>query len=102
MLPYEISEVEILISLPGAQGHTVLAINGASFGGGAAATLSGPNKPYQTAVQPAFSTKWKCLEPNAGTQPKASPACLLFCYLHHLLNSDINLSLTLTNKGRAF
>lgn len=76
---------------------TALATNGASFGGGAA-TLSGPNKPYQTAAQPACSTKWKCLEPNAGSQPTASP----FCYLLHLLNSGINLSLTLTNKGWAF
>lgn len=55
-----------------------LAINGASFGGGAAAALSGPSKPYQTAVQPAFSAKWKCSEPNAGTQPTALPAFLLF------------------------
>lgn len=55
-----------------------LAINGAGFGGGAAAALSGPNKPYQTAVQPAFSAKWKCSEPNAGTQPTAAPAFSLF------------------------
>lgn len=58
---------------------TTLAKNGASFGeGAAAAALSGPNKPYQTALQPAFSAKWKCLEPNAGFQPTASPAFLLF------------------------
>lgn len=79
-----------------------LAINGASFGGGAAAALSGPNKPYQTAVQPAFSAKWKCLEPNAGSQPTALPCLPPFCYLLHLLNSGINLSLTRTNKGWAF
>lgn len=81
----------------------VVAINGASFGGGAVtAALSGPNKPYQTALQPAFCAKWKRLEPNAGTQPTASPAFFPFCYLLHLLNSGINLSLTLPNKGWAF
>lgn len=57
---------------------TTLAKNGASFGEGAAAALSGPNKPYQTARQLAFSAKWKCLEPNAGFQPTALTAFLLF------------------------
>lgn len=79
-----------------------LAVSDASFGGGAAATLSGPSKPYQTAVQPAFSAKWRCSEPSAGTQPAASPAFLLLTYLLHLLNAGINLALTLTNKGWAF
>lgn len=60
---------------PSRLGHTALAINGASFGGGAAATLSGPNKPYQTAVQPAFSAKWKCLEPQRWHSAQ-SLACL--------------------------